>query len=388
MSLNLSKRNTIALVSLGFIILVLAGIIASLSFGGEKNVASSQIETEKIKAVKGFRVKDIKKTVEYSFPASIKSEKEVKISFRVGGPIVKFTAETGLKVKKGELIAKIDQRDFAVNVENLNATLEGSIARLKDAELQYKRYKNLLKENAASKSSFDKFEALYKATKSETRVNRTRLTQAENALFDTKLRAPIDGYINQVFTENHETVSPGQPVFSIIDTSSIEVETFIPEQLISRVDRFENFSFSLITNPEKRFGAKIKEIGQKATGAGHTYPVTLKTDAKSGIKPGMSAMVRFSANLDTKKSIFTIPLTSIVSMDYKSAIVWKIDNAKQTPSPVAVKVLRIVGQKNADVYGDLKSGDWIVSAGANYINSTSRIVLLPNFSKTNVGAEL
>lgn len=386
--MNLSKKKyTIALVSLGLIILVLTGIIASLSFGGEKIVLSSQTGTEKVKVVKGFRVKDPQKHIVYSFPASVKSEKDVKISFRVGGPIVKFSAETGQKVKKGELVAMIDQRDFAVNVENLKATLEGSIARLKDAELQYIRYKNLLKENAASKSSFDKYEALYKATKSETRAIRTRLAKAENALLDTRLRAPMDGYINKIYAEKHENVSPGQPVFSIVDTS-IEVETFIPEQLISSVHRFENFSFSLISNPEKRFEAKIKEIGQKATGAGHTYPVTLKTDARKGIKPGMSAMVRFSVNQDQGKSIFTIPLTSIVSRDYKGAIVWKIDDLKRTPVRVDVKVLRIADQMNADVYGDLKSGDWIVSAGANYINGTSRIELFPGFSKTNVGAEL
>jgi len=341
-----------------------------------------------LKSVKGFRIAGKELSDEYCFPASVTSEKEIKISFRVGGPLVQFEAETGHRVTENEIIARLDDRDFRVDINNLRATLEASRARLKDAELQFKRYETLFRENAVSKATLDSAEAVYMATKSETNAFGIQLGQAQNALSDINLRAPVTGYINQVYTENHETVSPGQPIVSIIDTSSIELVAFIPENLVARQHQFGHFTFRLSAYPDKIFPAELKEIGQKATGAGQTYPMMLKAGPDDSIKPGMSATVSFSVPVAVSSDVFAVPLAALVNKTLGNTIVWKIDEESDTPLKSCVTVLKIKDKNMADVSGDLKKGDWIVTAGANYITEASRIRMIGSFSATNIGKEL
>jgi RND family efflux transporter MFP subunit len=369
--------------------------ILVLLFGGlllngcnTSNADTFEKEKEKIKHVKGFKIKGLKDIREYTYPATINPEKEVRISFRVGGPIVELSLETGQRVEKSELIAKIDKRDYKVNINNLKATLNASKARLKDAELQYKRYSSLVKANAAPKSTFDQVEANFKAIKSQTRAIEKQLEQAENALKDTNLYSPISGYINEVLVENHETVANGQPIVSIVDTSSIEIQCFIPENLISKQDHFKNFSFYSNADAGKLYRAELKEIGEKATGPGQTYPLTLRSDYIETLKPGMSAMIRFNLSIDENEKLFTIPISSILSRDYKNNMVWKINTDTKTPVKTEIIIHKLISSSKAEVSGDFNEGDWIVSAGANYIDEKTKIELINPFSKTNIGNEL
>ena len=371
---------------LNLILLLLTALIMSSCSAAKAREEKTEIT--KIKSVKGYLIKEAEKYDKYNFPGEIKPEKEINLSFRVSGPVSEFTGETGTKVKKNQLIAKIDERDFIVKINSLKARLEASKARLKDSKLQYQRYSSLFKENAESKSVLDKSESEYKALKSKTKELETMLEQAKNALEDTNLRSPVNGYINQIYGEKHETIASGQPIVSIVDTSSIEIEIFIPEFLISRQKNFENFNFSIPSSPNKIFKADLKETGQKATGAGQTYPLLLKTMPNHLIKAGMSAMVSFSIPSKKQKKAYSIPVSAIVSKSDKKTIVWKIDNEKNMAIKIPVEVLALNNLTTAEVSGSLNKGDWIVTAGANYINEKTKIKLMPLFSKTNIGQEL
>lgn len=363
-------------------------ILIVFFINGCEKPTEKPVNEERIKIVKTFTIEQLENSREYSFPGIINPEKEIKLSFRVPGPIVQFKAETGKRVQKGDLIAQIDERDFKIRVKNLEATLDAAKAKLRDASLQYGRYKSLLKENAAAQSTFDRIEANYKAAKSQTEALEEQLANAENALFDTKLKAPIAGYINSLYTEKHETVQAGQPIVSIVDTSATEVEIFIPENLVNKAYSFKNYNFSPTAYPDRRFKAVLKEVGKKSTGPGQTYPLKLRSMPNDIIKPGMSSIVRFDLELHSNQSVFKIPLSAIVNTDYSSAHVWKLTPEKNTPVKTDVKIIKILKTGQAEISGDLKHGDKIVSAGANYIDENSKIKAMEPFSKTNIGNEL
>lgn len=357
--------------------------------GCEKSNANTFNQNQQIiKPVKGFEVQAHESLQAHSFPAVITPEKEINLSFRVGGPIVEMSLETGQKVTKGEILAKIDKRDFILKIKNLNATLEASKAELKDALLQYERYKSLVKENAAAKSKFDQVEAAYKSIKARTNALEKQLENAQNAYSDTNLYAPVSGYVNELYSENHETVSMGQPVLSVVKTDKIEIKAFIPESLVTQAKDFDNFTFSLNSAPGKSFNASLKEIGEKATGAGNTYPIILTAETIDDIKPGMSAIINFTSKVDENKNFFTIPLSAVVSNDYDLPVIWKIDTEKHLPIKTTIKLHKLADNEYAIISGNIKKGDFIVSAGANYIKATTKIKLIPPFSETNYGNEL
>ncbi|MDY0361046.1 MAG: efflux RND transporter periplasmic adaptor subunit [Desulforegulaceae bacterium] len=357
--------------------------------GCKNSTADTFTEKEPvIRPVKGFQVMEKETLERHMFPASIIPEKEIRLSFRVGGPIVKMSLETGQKINKGELLAKIDERDFILRIKNLQANINASYAELNDAELQYERYKSLVKENAAAKAKFDQVEAAFKAISSRTKALEKELENAENSLNDTSLYSPVSGYVNEIFTENHETVSAGQPVLSIVKIETIEVKSYIPENLVAKADKFTNFRFCLNSIPGKTFKASLKEIGKNATGAGNTYPIILMAQSDNQIKPGMSAQIFFDTPGDIENDIFTVPLSAVLSNDYETPILWKIDTENNIPVKTEVKIHKLLKSDKIQVSGKLNQGDWIVSAGAAYINEESRIKLLSKFSETNYGNEL
>lgn len=348
--------------------------------GCKESKAGVHIEKkEKIRYVKAFRLNNNESFKLHNFPGLIVPEKEIKLSFRVGGPIVQMSLETGQKIKKGETLAQIDERDFIVKIKNLSARVDASRAKLKDAAFQYNRYKALVKENAASKSKFDHVESLYLSSIAVTQALEKELENAKNEFKDTKLKSPVTGYINKIFTENHEIVANGQPIISIVQNDNIEVKAYIPEDLISNSENFQDFSFSVGSDNEKFYQAELKEMGEKATGPGNTYELTLKSETMDSVKPGMSATVKFRSPISKSENLFTIPISAVLSRDYQTAIVWKINKTTKKPQKAEIKIHKILDLVNVQVSGDLTKGDLLITSGRNYIDENSKIRLIETF---------
>lgn len=127
-----------------FFSLAVAGGLA-LSLGGCLDGESRA--TEKKMAVRPVKVVQLTRTEHMQslkFPATAKAARDVKLSFRVNGPLVTMDMETGQKVQKNQLIAAIDSRDFTIAIKTLEAKLAASKAQLEEATLQYKRYSKMI----------------------------------------------------------------------------------------------------------------------------------------------------------------------------------------------------------------------------------------------------
>ncbi len=149
----------------------------------KKEPSVKYVKVLKVEAQSGLRTQ--------SFPGMSQAVREVKLAFRVAGPLVRLPVDTGQYVKKGELIAEIDPRDYRVNVNTVKAQLNVLKAQLEESELQYNRYKNLYAQQAAQKSVYDRAKAGYESLKAQVEATAEKLQTAENALFDTKLPAPF-----------------------------------------------------------------------------------------------------------------------------------------------------------------------------------------------------
>lgn len=121
-----------------------------------------------------------------------------ELSFRVGGPIDNFEVYVGNYYRKGEVIAKIDDRDFKINKERAEAVYM-------QAQSEYERIRTLYEKNNISASAYEKMRADYVAAK-------MAFESASNELEDTRLVAPFDGYVGEVYIEKFQDVKATQPV--------------------------------------------------------------------------------------------------------------------------------------------------------------------------------
>jgi RND family efflux transporter MFP subunit len=364
------------------------------------------------------------------FPGIVKAAREVELAFRVGGPLVEYGVHIGQHVEKGDVLARIDSRDFKVRVMGLTASLNGARANLKamqkgarvediarlnaeldavssrltDVRRDFVRQKNLLAENAASKSQYDKattaldmaiagreavVQELKKAQKgarsedveaTQERIKglSAQLKAAENALFDTRLVAPFDGYINQTHLENHETVAPGRPVVSLLDFATIEVKTAVPEAIVIRRADISTITCTLDAFSGRPIQAKVKEIGRKTESANQSYPmtVTLQVPDQLPVESGMAASVQIVLSKSLRPVAgFFLPATAVFADSSGQACVWRIDakTMRVTRIPVTIGDLR---QDTVHITSGLDTGDQVATAGARFLQEGQEIRIL------------
>lgn len=380
-----------------------------------------------------------------SFPGFAKESRRTKAAFRVPGPLCELNAILGSTVEQGGVLAKIDPRDFQLAVQRLESSLAEAQAmyaamktgaRVEDVEAlkaqltaaksaeetaktQYERMQNLLESQTASKAQFDKAKMDYDVAKGarealemqlekatagarpeeiaamEAKIAgiKTSLTTANNALADTILKAPFDGFIVQKFVENHEIVAPGQAIVELSDARQIEVSISIPESILVRENDFAQdlFTCSFEAYPDRQFPASIKEIGQSIQLGRQSYPMTLTVklppadDANAVvIRPNMAATVTLA--LKRNNPYFIIPQGCLIAPNGKSGSEAEAKGAFSSadvlvfnPADSCVHATRVTFNKirpgGVEIVSGLKPGDIIVSAGARFLEDGQKVKL-------------
>lgn len=287
------------------------------------------------------------------------------------------------------MIARIDPRDFNIAIKTLQAKLAASKARLEEAAMQHKRYANLFKQDAAAKAKYDNARAAFQMADAQVKADTESLADAKNGLMDTRLVAPFTGYVNDEFVENHETVTPGQPIVSLVDLNTIEVTLGLPEDLVGRLSEFHSYAVIFESIPGTEFSASFKEVGKKPEPATRAYPLTLilESAANSLVRPGMSARVRISAPFDGGNDRFEVPVQALFNSGGDESSVWVFDLEAETVSRQMVIVEKLT-QQGVEISGDLTPGQWIVIAGVHHLQAGQKVKLLQKPAETNVGAML
>ncbi len=348
------------------------GLVLSLFLFGCK--AKTEVE-KTIRPVKVMCVESRSNTTVHTFPAKVKESREVKLAFRVPGPLIKLNVKEGLFVKKGDLLAQIDPRDFQVNMEAAKTNWE-------HAKQDAKRYKELYEKESVPESTKEKVEVA--AAVAESNYNK-----AKNALNDTKLFAPFDGYVQTKVVENFEKVGAGYPILTLLDVSVLEVVAGLPESIASHSDNFTSFSCTIKNGTTRVIGATLKEICKKTRANNQIYPIKvyLNKQETKGLRPGMNASLNIEIADNNTTEGFEIPVSSLVNYKNKS-IVWVYDAKKQIVNQREVEVLRLLANNKVLIRKGLVVGDQIVVAGAVFLIDKQAVKVLEKKTSTNIGGLL
>lgn len=295
------------------------------------------------------------------FTAITKETKESELSFRVGGPLIRLNAEEGQRIKKGNLIAQIDPRDFIINKQSKKA-------RFIQAKSEKIRYEGLLKKGSIPQNEYDQKLASYLIAKSE-------YEDAENALKDTKIHAPFDAVVSKKLVENYQEVASKQPIASLLDFSAIEVKFTIPESFLRYVDYVTGFKVILNAYPNEEFDASFKEIGARSEGASG-FPVFLYLSPTKGQKSdfpvgsGMSCKVTVEMDQrnTTRGDVILLPVYSILEKGNEENPSVMIFNPKtKTVHKRDIRLGDLTGKDKIQILGGLKPGEMVVEYGANLL---------------------
>lgn len=156
--------------------------------------------------------------------------RQVDLSFQVSGMISELLKEEGDVVRKGELVAVLDESDYALNFKRAEAEVASVLAMQKEASDKYKRYAPLENTNIFPKQEIESIKHVKNRTEAEYRAAVANRDYIGNQLKYTRLYAPDDGIITVRVQETGSYVQKGQAVYSMAKTNPVWVRAYINEK--------------------------------------------------------------------------------------------------------------------------------------------------------------
>jgi RND family efflux transporter MFP subunit len=342
---------------------------------------------ELVRPVWAMKVGDAASMVGRWFPGRAKATREVDLSFRVTGPLITRPIDVGNEVKKGQVLARIDPRDFETNLRNVQGQLFRVQAALKRAKADFDRVSRIRNQDpgAVSEVMVDRKREAVDRSKAEIKSLTAAVEAAKDQLNYTYLKAPFDGTVVAIYVENFEHVQAKRPITRIIDHSKIEMIVNVPESLIIYADdvtkvgiRFDNF-------PNREFSGQIKEIGREASQKTRTYPVTVIMDQPEDIKilPGMAGQASGEVQRpeESQQQRIEVPIGAVFTPDTeKQNYVWVIDDQAKTVTRRAVATGQLT-EVGIIIKDGLKPGEWIALAGVHSLREGQQVRILQQASE-------
>ncbi len=350
-------------------------LFVSLLMGCSKQDTDVKLQPRPVKV---FRVEKTDDRIVAPYAGQVQARFETTLSFRVAGKIIARPVEIGDFVHKGQLLAKLDISDYHLSVESIKAQLKSAIADRDFAKDDLARYRELLNQKVISPPDFDRHQTVYTNAQERVAALEAQLKQTTNQLDYTELLANRDGVITTLEVEKGQVVAAGQPIVKLAQLDEKEIHFDIPEQRVAEIKNQQNVTVSLWTAGERRFNAKIREIGAVANSASRTYRVkaTLLVGQEDA-HLGMTATVWVASD---KTEQIAVQLSAIFnSQDQPTQQkVWLIDEATSTVKTVPVQLGNALPNERVSVEG-LQTGQLIVSAGVQRLKEGQSVRLLGAF---------
>lgn len=320
--------------------------------------AEEDAPTTGVRPVKFVTVEAADGVESRSFPARIGALQSSQMGFRVGGQIETIEVAEGQEVEQGDVIARLDQRDF-------RSELTSAQAQYNTAEAEYQRALQLAERGTISQSTVDQ----RRATRG---VALSGLQAVRDAIEDTELRAPFGGVIALVHADPFQIVQPSEPIVTLQSTGDMEAIINIPSTLVARAPsreltsalvRFEDI-------PDLTVEARFNDADLSAGDVSQTYRVsfafTPPPQEELLILPGMNATIELQSIGRDDGAAVVIP-TGAISQLGEDTFVWIIDPDTMAVSRRTVTLDDSVGETIVVTDG-LEAGEVIAGAGASHLS--------------------
>jgi RND family efflux transporter MFP subunit len=325
------------------------------------------------------------------------AQRKAAVASKTTGRIVSISVEEGNHVKKGDLIARLENEDVTAlleqakaNLDAARAGLEQANAELHDADVNFRRYQELLKSELISINDYDSAEARYKkavaaVAEAEAGVHagKAALNGAEVSLEYTFIRAPFDAVvltknadIGDIITPLGAAANAKAAVVTIADMGSLQVEADVSESNLQYVKLGYPCEIQLDAFPDSRFRGSVHMIVPTADRSKASVMIKVKfLDNDSRILPEMSAKVAFLQRPVTpeeqKPRTVINPAAIIQKENRKTVFLIKDDRA--------VKVSIDTGEHLGDfieVLTGIKAGDRVVLKPLDKLKDGDRVKII------------
>jgi RND family efflux transporter MFP subunit len=324
----------------------------------------------------------------------VTARREATVSSKVTGKVVEVLIEEGLKVKEGQILARLDSSNVNANLRLTEAQLEAAKSgldeikvRLEEAEREHRRVTDLAKNQIATQSDLDKAEANVKSFKARLDLQQGEISVAERqvALWqqqmdDTIIRAPFAGIVVSKNAQPGEMISPISAgggftrtgIGTIVDMDSLEIEVDVNESFINRVEPGRPVEATLDAYPDWKIPAKVIAIIPTADRQKATVKVRVgfeKLDPRIFPQMGVKVAFQGAEGAQPARSSVSVPKAAVRQRDGHD-IVWVVKNDRVERRAVTAGARRT---DEVTITAGLNGGERVVVEGPDNLAEGDRV---------------
>lgn len=296
---------------------------------------------------------------DWSTSGTVRAQFESPLAFRVSGQIMRREVSAGDRVRKGQLLMSLDERDLHQQLISARARLSSLRTQAENAVAERERFKKLLGQELISARDYDNARTAAEAALQQVAAAEAELAQARNAAGYASLEAPADGTLLEVLAEPGQVVTAGQAVATLAQDGPREVEIFVPQSRRAELPD----TARLVLDNQRIMKTRLREV------AGAADPQTRTWRARYQIvdddPPALGQVVRLHFDQSgVGGAVYRIPLGALSERGAGPRI-WVIRGQQVFPEPVGL--LRLDAE-DAWISTDLPVHTPIVALGTHLLN--------------------
>lgn len=315
---------------------------------------------------------------------SIQSRSSVDVFAKVPGKIIKeILVETGAHVKRGDILASLENETVIAKLEEAKAELNAaeSGVKMSDANLEVlikdkARLENLLAEKAVAARQVDQVIAQYKSAAENKKAAQAKIEKAKAAIrqlqiakSDHIITAPISGTVTKRYVDPGAMSSPAIPVVRISEETALKIVTTITQKDLPKIKKDMKAFVSIDAFPGEKFEGKIDIVSDEVKPESRMSEIEVNLDNRdSKLKPGMFAKISIilgkrQGTLISKDALLRLPGTG-------SFYVFAIENGKAVQKNVVVGIQE---KDKAEILSGMKTGEKVVIQGHNRLRDGDHV---------------
>jgi RND family efflux transporter MFP subunit len=309
------------------------------------------------------------------------ARRKAAVASKGTGTLVYLGVEEGDRVKKGQVIARLEDADVTAALQRAKENLRVAEADFNDAKQSLERMRVLLAEGVVAQAEYDAAEARYQRVVASIDAAKFAVKEADVAVANTRIVAPFDGTVLKKNADVGEIVAPlagaassRAAVVTIADMNSLEVEADVSEANITLVSAGQNCEVRLDAYPEQSYGGTVNKIVPTADRAKATVLVKIKFKKYDHrVLPEMGAKITFlagGAGVDAQaKPLLTVPAAAMAARNGRQ-VVFQLKDGHAVEVPVTAG--RRLGAL-VEIKEGLKAGEKIIGKVDDNIRSGSKV---------------
>jgi RND family efflux transporter MFP subunit len=324
----------------------------------------------------------------------------VEVVPRVNGRLQSINVKLGDPVRRGQLIAKVEDFEVTEQVRGAEASYQVSQASIRQREADLKlaktnldRSRSLYERQLLPQQTFDDTEARYQAAlaqvdlaKAQFEQAKARLDELKITLANTQILSPVNGFVGKRYLDPGAFTNTNTPIAAVVDIQTVRLVANLVERDVSRVPVGTSAKVEVDAYPGETFTGKVSRVAPVFDPATRTAEMEIEVPNPGyRLKPGMYARVNLT--IDTKANALTVPRNALVDLDGRQGVfVAGADDGASTP-PQGTGNARMITAKflpvqtglrdgeRVEVTSGLQEGAQVITTGAGALKDGDRVLV-------------